>query len=152
MADEQNNDLTPLQKAEARRAELKAAARAEYEAQHAQDIEAICELEIQHGPDNVAVVKIPLTSVDGKKYTAAAVRTPSKDQIKRYRESVTPRPNSKDVPDHAAAAEALAYVCVVFPSKDELNALCEARPGLKVQLGVAALELASGSADREGKG
>lgn len=72
--------------------------------------------------------------------------------IKRYRFMVKPTEETPH-PDHAAAAEALADVSVVYPPKgDGYEALCDARPGVKIAMGIAASNLAAGKIATEGKG
>jgi hypothetical protein len=75
---------------------------------------------------------------------------PKPAEVKRYRSRI--KPDSKGRPgDAVAAAEELAAVCRVYPDDDTYAALCEARPGIHVQLGVAAIQLAAGQAEDQGK-
>lgn len=142
-----NVPRSPLEIAEERRAARKAEARKASEEQRAKDLDAITDLEIEHGDSNVGVVHVG--HVPGLP-TLAAVRCPSKAELKRFRVRCTPK-NEKDNPDSAAAAEELAATCRVFPDAETYERLLAARPGLAVQLGSKAVALATGSAEAAGK-
>lgn len=139
---------SPLEIAEERRAARKAEARRAYEEQRAKDLDAITELEIEHGDSNVGVINVPFS--DGLP-TCAAVRCPKPAELKRFRSRVTPK-HEKDHPDAAVAAEELAATCRVFPDETAFARLCAARPGLAAQLGAKAVDLATGKSESEGKG
>jgi hypothetical protein len=139
--------MDELEAIEARRAERKAALDVQRKAQRVIDLAALDALEVEHGDSNVATVDVPYSP---GLPTLAAVRCPKPPEVKRYRSRV--KPDSKGRPgDPVAAAEELAAVCVVYPDPDAYAALCEARPGIHVQLGVAAIQLAAGRADDAGK-
>lgn len=144
----------PLKAVEAKREARKAQARKAYEARLAVDLDAIDELEIQLGDSNVAVVRLSgLVSDDLP--AAVACRCPKPVDIKRFRDEVTPTKDhrNREVPaDREAACERLARVCLVYPDKDTFARLCEARPGIAVQLGGEAVKLAVGVEESEGKG
>jgi hypothetical protein len=142
------SEKSPLELAEERRAERKAAANPARDAQRAIDLDTINELEITHGDSNVGVLNLPYSA---GLPTIAAVRVPKPAEIKRYRVRITPK-HEKDRPDTAAAAEELAAVCVIYPDAEAYAALCAARPALAVQLGSKAVDLATGKAEAEGKG
>jgi hypothetical protein len=143
-----DSELTPLEQAQAKRAARKAAAGAAEDLARAVDIEAIDALEIEHGDSNVSVVHVPYTP---DLPTCAAVRCPKPAEVKRYQARLKPK-HEKDHPDPVVAAEELAAICRIYPAdKETYAALCAARPGLVVQLGVEALRLAMGKSDAEGK-
>lgn len=139
---------TPVEIAEAKRAERKAAANPARDAQRVVDLNAVNDLEIEHGDSNVGVINVPYS--DGLP-TCAAVRAPKPAELKRFRVRVTPK-HEKDRPDTAAASEELAATCVIYPDAETYARLCIARPGLAVQLGSKAVDLATGKAEAEGKG
>jgi hypothetical protein len=134
---------------EAQRAERKAKLAKQAEAQRAVDLVKIDALEVEHGDSNIKVIEVPFTP---GLVTLAAVRAPSPPEVKRYRSRVKPNAKTGEPGDAVAAAEELASVCRVYPGEDEYAALLEARPGLHVQLGVAAIQLAAGRAEDAGKG
>lgn len=132
---------------EARRAERKAALEKQRKAQRVIDLEALDTLEIEHGDSNVAAVGVPFTP---GMVTMAIVRVPKPAELKRYRSRITP--DSKGhMGDMVAAAEEVAAVCRVYPDTEAYEALCEARPGLHVEMGLKALKLGSGREADEGK-
>lgn len=143
---------TRLQAIERKRAEQRAAATAGAEDQEATDLEAIVELEAQHGFNNVAVLELPYLG-EGLP-VRVAVRAPTAAEFKRYRAKCVPMKDGRnnEIPgDPFAAAEQLAATCFVYPARDVLDTLCAARPGLLVQLGVQAAKLASAEEERQGK-
>lgn len=145
--------LSPLEAVEAKRAARKAAAEACREVQLASDLDAIDSIEAERGDSNVAVIRLPYTR---DLPAAVAVRVPSLAEMKRYRDRVRPSKDgrNRDVqPDQVQPAEEIGATCRVYPTDETVfRALCEARPGLLVQMGVRALELGSGREESEGKG
>lgn len=129
------------------RAARKAKAAEARNAQFALDLEAIDQLEIEHGDGNIAFLEVPFT--DGLPVLVAC-RTPKPAEMKRYRSRLDVKPGKK--PDTVAAAEELASVVRVYPDPEVYAELCAARPGVHVQLGVKSLELATASEAEEGKG
>lgn len=132
---------------EARRAKRKAAAAEAYETQRAADLEALDALEVEHGDSNVASVDV---DYQPGAPTMAVVKAPSKIYVKRYQDRVKPKRDGR-MGDAQEAAEELAAVCVVYPGKEAFDAMVEARPGLRVQCGLAALKLAVGRESDLGK-
>jgi hypothetical protein len=111
------------------------------------DLEAIDSAEEKYGPENVTTLRVPY--VEGLPVVLAA-RTPTPAEVKRYRDRVRERPG-KAPPDHVAANEELGTTCVVYPSREVLARIAEARPTVVGQLGVMAIELGMGEAERRGK-
>ncbi len=144
--------LSPREAAEAKRAARKAALNPEYDAQRVTDIEAVDLLEQEHGDSNVKLINVPFSP---GMPTCVACRVPNPNQMKRYRSRVKPgkdsRNRDKDIDYEGAAAE-LGESCRVYPDKETFDRLCEARPGLLVQVGLRALELGTGEEEAEGKG
>lgn len=132
---------------EKRRARREALA-AQAEEQKVADLEAVNELEERYGDNAVTIIHVPPTPGHP---TLVAARAPNKAEVKRYRDRCAPKPNGKPG-DAAAAAEELAAVCLAYPSKEIFAEMLEARPGLQLQLGVAAANLATGREADEGKG
>jgi hypothetical protein len=133
---------------ERRRAARKAAMVAPARQRRALDLERLDSLECEHGDGRVAHLEVPYESADLP--TIAVVRCPSPPEIARYRARVKPRKDGKPV-DTIAAAEELADSCLVYPEGEVAARLYAARPGLKVQLGSAAVRLATGREEHEGK-
>lgn len=134
-----------LEEIEARRAARKAKLDEDYRAQRALDLEAIDALEIEYGDNSVAVIDVLYTP---GLPTCAAVRCPKPSEIKRYQARL-----KEAKPDQAKAAEEIAAVAQIYPpAGEDRDGLHVARPGLLVQLGVAALNLSTGRAADEGKG
>lgn len=129
---------------EDRRAVRKAAQEVARNTQRALDLEEIDALEIAHGDSNVAIIELPY--VEGLP-TCAAVRTPKKAEVKRYQDRI-----KRDKSATAEAAEEIGKTAIIYPSDPEIVArLLDTRPGLPVQLGVAALNLATGKDAEAGK-
>jgi hypothetical protein len=141
--------MTKLEEIEAKRAARKASLDTAAEDAKASDLEAIDELEQEHGDSNVKVIHVPYTA---GLPTCVAVRTPKPAEAKRYRARVKTQPGSKHAPDYVVAAEELAETCLVYPTKELYERLVEARPGLATQVGLKALELSTGVEEAEGKG
>jgi hypothetical protein len=126
------------------RAERKAKLAEQAAAQKAIDLEAIDALEVEHGDSNIAVVEVPYTP--GLPVLAAA-KVPPEAYLKRYRARL-----KEDVKNAPEAAEEVADACCVYPDPEVRKALFAARGGLRVQLGGAAIKLATGREESEGKG
>lgn len=137
-----------LEEVEARRAKRRAAAKEAADDQKATDLEAIDELEMVHGVLRyVEVEHAPGLPV------LAAVRCPKPVEFKRFQDRVRPKNVDGMLGDTAMATAEIGAVCQVYPVDADIRAqLHEARPGLLVQLGGAALDLARGRAEAEGKG
>jgi hypothetical protein len=116
-------------------------------AQRAVDLEAFLAARDEYGVSNVARMFVGYTP---GLPTFALAKTPTPVVIKRYRDSV----RSKDgkAVDASAAAEAVCTVTLIYPDPEIFAKMCEARPGLKSQLGVEALGLAAASETASGKG
>ncbi len=138
---------------EEKRAARKAAAEAARDEQLWHDLSAIDEIEVALGDSNVAVLRLPYAK---DLPAAVAVRVPTLAEMKRYRDRVRPAKDgrNRDVqPDQVKPAEEIGATCRVYPTDETLfGLLCDARPGLLVQMGVRALELGSAREETEGKG
>jgi hypothetical protein len=141
---------TPLDRQIRIRAERKKALQAQADAQRAQDLEKINELEVEHGDTNVIVLDVPYTP---GLPTCVAARTPTDPEIKRYRHRVNEGRKGQEIDPKAAqrASEELADVVVIFPSKDDFEAICKARPAVRAQLGAASTKLSQAREEAEGK-
>ncbi len=135
---------------EERRAARKAALAEQEAAQRAIDLEALDDAEVKHGDSNVYQHNVPYTP---GMPTMCIARCPTPLETKRFQDRVKPRANGKSDPDAGiAAAKELTAVTLVYPDKDVFKTLCEQRPMVELELGVAALGLAKGAAADEGKG
>jgi hypothetical protein len=148
MAEQKTEKLSPLELAEARRAARKAGNRAEWENQRALDIEALDALEQEYGDTSVKALDVPFTP---GLPTLVVARCAKPVELARYRDSVRPAPDGRKQPDHVKAGEQLATLCRVYPDDDTYAKVRDARPGIHLQLGVAALELATGREQAESK-
>lgn len=139
---EQESKLEQMQAARAARREQLAK---DTDTQFAEDLEFIDALEIEHGASNVAVIRVPFDEHGTP--VAVVVRTPKPAEVSRYRDRL-----KVEKADTAKAAEEIGAVCRVYPDKDVFEKIANKRPGVKAQCGVAALALAVGTAESEGKG
>lgn len=139
--------MSKLQEIEARRAARKAALAEQEDTQRAEDLEALDALEVEHGDSNIAHVDVAFTP---GLPTLAAVKAPSRNVIKRYRDRVKPRKNGQ-AGDPTEAAIELCGACRVYPDAEVFAQMLEARPGLDSQLGLLALRLAVGVEEEKGK-
>lgn len=139
-----------VEEIEARRSARKAALAEQERAQLAIDLAALDDLEVAHGDSNVARLDVPYTP---GLPTMAVVRVPKPAEVKRYRARL-----KEKNPDPQAAADEIGASTRVYPPRppdetpDVFDAMCEARPGLVGQLGVAAMGLAVAREHDEGKG
>jgi len=147
MADE-TPELSKLEAIEAKREARKAELAKKYNEQRAIDLEAIDELEIEHGDSNIRVVDVPFTP---GLPTCFAGKCPSPDLVKRYRTRVSPKKDGSTDASPMAAAQEVGAACRVYPDAETWAKLLAARPGIDVQLGLEVLRLAAGRAQEEGK-
>lgn len=138
-------ELSPLELIEAKRAARKAKHQAEYELQRAVDLEALDELEIEHGDANVASLDVPFAV---GQVTLVAVRLPKPAEVKRFRARV--KDTGRKKADPVAGTEELGESCAIYPAAEALQALLAERPAVLSQMGVAALKLATANAEAEG--
>lgn len=110
------------------------------------DLGFIDAFEEELGATNVAVLRVPF--VEEGLPVAVAVRCPKSVEMKRYRDRL--KGDAKKA-DTVKAAEEVGATCLVYPDKAILDRLAEHRPGVKAQLGLAALELSVAVAEAEGK-
>lgn len=138
--------MSHLAQIEKERAERKSALAEARNEQRATDMSRLNELEIEHGDSNVAFVEVDRFSPGLP--TIAVVRSLRKSELKRFRDMT--RPNGADA---AAAADMAADSAWLYPDKgsDEHKALIEAVPGIATRAGVAAVHLAAGMEQAEGK-
>jgi len=115
-------------------------------AQRAIDLEALNALEIERGDENVAAINVDRFSFG--LVTLVVVRPLTKHELKRFRDRT-----KKEGSDASAAAEEAAESTVLYPAKDSdaWKALLDAVPGMAVRAGVAAVKLAAGVEQAEGK-
>jgi hypothetical protein len=142
--------MSKIAELEAKRAaKLAEKAKAE-EAQYEKDLEARIDLEDEHG--TIAAVKVS-RFVLGQP-TMALLRTPNKDEYKRYKAQMFNHASGKKgglTPQ--AVQEQLADACWVYPAgKEAKSEMLDAFPGLLTPLSMAAAALAEGVAEEEGKG
>ena len=137
-------DLHSIEQERAERKEALAKQKAE---QQVADLARLNELEIEHGDESVATVRLG-RYVPGIA-TLAVVRCLRPAELKRYRDRV-----KKENADNARAAEEAGMSALLYPEKgsDLWQATFAAVPGITARLGVAAVYLAAGLEQAEGKG
>jgi hypothetical protein len=135
---------------QAARAARKAANAEAESAQRVADLDAIDVLEAQNGDANTQVVEVPFDARNPLP-CLVLVRAPDETEMKRYRDTVKPRKDGSPG-DPLEAARQLASACVIYPPREQYDAICKARTGLSVQLGLAAVNLSVGKVEAEGKG
>lgn len=81
-----------------------------------------------HGDDRVAIVESKLGPV--------LLRSPSRPEYKRFRSQLKPKGDNGDI------LEQLARQVVLYPSRQEFDAMLDRRPALADTVGNRALELA----------
>jgi len=145
---EEETTMDPVEAIEERRAARKARLEAERKAQLAVDLEAVDKLEVELGDSSVAVIELPFTPGMA---ALAAVRCPTKHELKRYQDTIRPRNVEGKLGDATAAMTQFGRACLVYPTGAELDKLLEARPGLPTQAGTEAMTLSKGRAEAEGK-
>lgn len=147
MSDPADVPLTPLEAAEKRRADRKAAAAAARDAQLAIDTEVIIGLEELLGDASTKVIRVPYQA---GLPAAVLIRCPNAAEIKRYRDMVKVRKDGKPG-DPVAAHELLGNSCVEYPAAETFATLCEKLPSLAGQCGTEAVALSAGEAEQAGK-
>jgi len=120
--------------------------------QAAIDLELLDALEIEFGDSNVSVIKVPFTPGS---VTRVATRTPKPEEIARYRHRVKPK-KIGEMPNTTEGAAELAALTRIYPKRDAdgdaaWSLILAQRPGLDTQLGQAAVKLALGSEEEQGK-
>lgn len=148
--------MTPEERiaaAQARRDALKAAEAAAFAEQQATDLEALVELEAEHGFERI--VRVDLTGWKSGSGAATMVvgRVPLKSEsfFKRFVDTVA-KPNS----DNVKATETLADACVVYPNRKDhpelYAATMELAPGVLASVGLQIVKAAQGRTEEEKKG
>lgn len=130
------------EKREARKEKL----RADFDEQRAIDLEAVDDLEIEHGDNAIASVDIPYRPGEP---TLVCVRAPNVAEMKRYRARVKPRKGGEVAA--VEAAEELARSVMVYPGPEMRETLTQRIPMLEANAGVKALQLAGAISEDEGK-
>lgn len=130
----------------ARRAARKAAQSQAAAAQKVTDLEALDELEIKHGDENVAALDVQYVS---GLPTVVAVRTPKPAELKRYRARVKGADKNPELAVQGAIE--LAKTCLVYPDSETFARMAEARPNLEIDAGTLALNLCISARETEKK-
>lgn len=142
--------MSRLDDIKAKRAALLEQRRAAEEDQRATDYEAIYAIEDATG-EVLRVLEVE--HVSGLPCTIG-VRAPSAHEVKRYHDRLRLRVSRSGRPETAdaiGAQEELGRACTVYPQGEVLDRLEEARPGLRVSAGMAAVALAQAREADEGK-
>ncbi|OFX05627.1 MAG: hypothetical protein A3E78_14485 [Alphaproteobacteria bacterium RIFCSPHIGHO2_12_FULL_63_12] len=134
---------------EAKRAALQAAKAEAEEAQYEKDLEARIALEEEHG--TIAAVKVS-RFVPGQP-THAYLRTPNANEYKRFKAQIfAAQAGKKGGVTPSVATEMLAESCWLYPAEKEArDAMLEVFPGLLSPISAAAVALAQGTEEAEGK-
>lgn len=138
-----------IKELEAKRAAKQDAEEEARKAQYLIDLAARIELEEEHG--HVTAVKLS-RFVKGVP-TMALVRAPSKPEYSRFKGMHASAANSKNAAKgRIDALEMLGNACWVYPAEEKRDAMLGVATGLVVNIGNAALALAEGREEDEGKG
>jgi hypothetical protein len=140
--------MATVKEIEERRAARKAAAEKAREEQYAKDLEALDELEQEHGDGKVVQLDLPAFTVGLP--TMVVVRTPTDVEHRRYRDMVRRSKGKGD--EIGKATDLLADVCRVYPDDDTYEAVRKAHPGVHDSIAVQAIKLAEARTAEEGKG
>lgn len=138
-----------LQAIERKRAERKAKLAQQREAQRVIDMTAVDQLEEQHGDHMIRVLDVDC-GPGLPTLVVAKAATPT--YLKRYRDRLRPKKrNGEDAPDFAGAGEELGAVSRLYPDQETFDRMLAVRPGVLLQIGTAALELAVAEENEAGK-
>ncbi len=153
---EPNQPVSAVEKLAAREA-AREAKRAEFEEQRAAqrllDLDALDALILEHGEVDVDLVTLDVALPAGQP-TMIVAKCPGEYEVKQYRHVAQPRKDgrNREIPgDPGAAADLIAETCVLYPTGDALAKLYAARPGVKHQIGVMAVNLTVGRKEAVGK-
>lgn len=120
--------------------------------QFADDMEAIADLEAEHGYGRIRCIHLDGWKPGHGAATLVAARVPLKSEsvFKRYESQIT-----KPKADVVSALHTLAEACVVYPSRKDAKELYEATmdlaPGVMSMVGQKIVEAVQGRADEEKK-
>ena len=138
--------------AQARRDALKAAEAEMFAEKFATDLEALAELEAEHGEARVLRIDIGGWKPGAGAATMIVGRVPTKkDSIyKRFVDTV-----AKQNADNVKATDTLAAACLVYPAREDADlfaATMELAPGALTTLGLQLVKAVQGHAEEEKKG
>lgn len=152
MSDVQKTAAERLAEVAEKRAAREAVAQAAYDAQRATDEEAIEAILEQH-PD-VLTSRLDVKHSPGL-VTCVLLRCPSRPELARFRQGVKSKNGENTNASATDAAELLAAVVVLYPERkgedSPWKALCDARPAVAANVGVAAIKLAAAADADAGK-
>lgn len=134
---------------EAVRAERAKAAEDRANAQRVVDMTAVLDLEERHGASGVKVIRLPVAA---GLPTLIVARRAQPAEHKRYRaQQALDKKGRVDMGAINTAAEMVADLVVVYPDAETYARVRETFPGVHAQAGLAAIKLAEGREDDEGK-
>lgn len=149
MTDDKTTAAGALAALKAQRAERAKAADDAADAQRVVDMTAVLELEDTFGASSLKVIHLPATA---GLPTLIVVRRAEPAYLKRYRsqQSLTKKGNV-DLGSINVAAENVADHSVIYPDAETYARVRETFGGVHAQAGLAAIKLAEGREDDEGK-
>lgn len=136
--------MSTLEEIQAARAARKEAKAAREQEQLVEDLTAINELEIEHGDENIATLRVD-RYIDGLP-VMIAVRAPKPVEVKRFRSRMKQR-NA----DAHAACEEVGRACLLYPNAETFDKLAEHRPMLPADSGGLAIQILRTRSESEGK-
>lgn len=150
--------MTPAERiaaAQAKRAALQAQTEEAYQEQLASDLEALADIEAEHGFDRVARVNLGGWVPDVGLPTLVAVRVPRSSEVvyKKFEQQING--HKEGSPQRLTAQHDLGLACLVYPPKtDEAarKAVLEYAPGILSAAAFEVVKRAQGNAAEEGKG
>lgn len=140
----------------AKREALKAAEAAAFAEQQAIDLEALIDIEAEHGFERVVRIDIGGWKPGAGAATMVVARVPTKAEkaVRRYEETVS-KAKAGSTTQHDAAVT-LAGFCIVYPDKDSAkdlyDATLELAAGVMAHVGVQVMRVVQGNAEEEKKG
>lgn len=141
--------LSRIEQLEARRAERKDTLSRARDDQYLMDLEAREQLEDEHG----AIAAVEVSRFVRGQPTFALVKTPTGAQYKRYKDQIFKAAQAKNTAMSREAQELLANSCWVYPlTPEQRGSMIDTFPGLLTPLSMAAMSLAEGKQEEEGKG
>jgi hypothetical protein len=137
--------MATVEEIEARRAARKAELETQRQAQLAKDLEALDELEVEHGDGQI--VRVDLNFYTPDLPTMVLARVPRPAEFKRYQDQCSKKNEGAIV----AATNLLGESCVVYPDKETYARVREKHAGVHVVLATRAVNACAGRQAEEGK-
>lgn len=139
--------MATLEEMEAEREKRKAESARKRNEQKRADMAKLAEFELEHGDDVISYVEVERYAEGFP--ALVIVRMPKPTEFKRYQQRVL-----RAKGDHeqvAAAIVEVGDVCTLYPEREVLLQLDEARPGIREAAGGAVIQMTGAKTKQEGK-